>query len=279
MPANVESMFYVGDMPWHREGRKLIDPPTTSEAIIMAGLDWEVQKTQLFTNNNQLVKNYYGIMRMDSHEVLGVVGKGYTPLQNKVAFSFFDPLLDQKFLEYETAGSLGEGEIIWVLAKIKNNHEFRVKGDDIVQKYLLLSNSHDGKSAVSVKFTPIRVVCQNTLSLALSQGETTRIKHVVSMHDKLNDVQMAIENIMNIYSTVEDKFKGMYEFKMDEEGAKNILINYSPYWIIKTSNLKHKGLSMIKTPRFKKNWLVISMKGLVSKNLVYQTRFGRHTIQ
>lgn len=141
--------------------------------------------------------------------MLGVVGKGYEPLQNTDAFKFFDPLVDKKLIEYETAGSLGKGEIIWILAKLKQNGEFKINKNDVVQKYLLLSNSHDGNSAVSVKFTPIRVVCQNTLAIALNEGETTRIKHITSMHTKLDDVQMMVEDIVLVYHSIEEKFKEM----------------------------------------------------------------------
>lgn len=216
MPANVENMFYVGDIPWHREGVPLQEPPDTKTAIIAAGLNWRVDKVNLYAEGSGLVQNYYGIMRSDNHEVLGVVGKDYEPLQNVDAFKFFDPLVNKKIIEYETAGSLGKGEIIWVLAKLKENGEFKIKKDDTVRKYLLLSNSHDGNSAISVKFTPIRVVCQNTLTAALSEGETTRIKHITSMYRKL-DVQLLVENIMLVYQSIEGKFKEMAQHKMSRK--------------------------------------------------------------
>lgn len=209
MPANVETMFYVGKMPWHRQGVALKDPPDTKTAIITAGLNWEVSKVDLYSSYGTTVKDYYGIMRHDNNEVLGVVGKGYIPLQNSEAFNLFDPLISSGFLEYETAGALGKGEIIWVLVKIKEKGSFEACKGDEINKYLLLSNSHDGQSAVNVKFTPIRVVCQNTLSFALDQGETTRIKHITSMKQQLDDVQVAVENICNIYSGVEEKYKLM----------------------------------------------------------------------
>ena len=216
MPANVESMFYVNDMPWHREGVPLDDPPNTISAIKHSGLDWKVSKVKLFSEDKKLVEGYYGIKRNDTGDVLGIVKGGYTPLQNSEAFNFFDPLISNKFIQYETAGALGKGETIWILAKIKQNTEIRINGDDIVNKYLLLSNSHDGQSAVSVKFTPIRVVCQNTLNVALDRGETTKIRHITSIHKKLEDVNVAVENIIRIYSRAEENFKSMFRHKIDD---------------------------------------------------------------
>ncbi len=219
MPANVESMFYVGKMPWHREGVELHVPPDSETAVQQAGLDWEVSKTKLYTEGGILVDDYYGIVRNVPKKpaVLGVVKAGYTPLQNRDAFNFFDPLIKNGFLEYETAGSIGKGEIVWILTKIKENPSFAVCDNDEIKKYLLLSNSHDGQSAVSVKFTPIRVVCQNTLNLALERDETTRIKHVASMHLRLNFLSTAVEDILRIYTGAEENFKAMYDRKINED--------------------------------------------------------------
>lgn len=216
MPANVESMFYVGDMPWHKQGTPLEEPPDTMTAIKCAGLDWKVDKVNIYAEGD-VIKGYYGIRREDTGKVLGVVKTGYEPLQNIEAFKFFDPLIKSNFIDYETAGALGEGEIIWVLAKLKQNSSFKINEKDVVEKYLLLSNSHDGQSAVSIKFTPIRVVCQNTLNIALSEGEATKIRHLASMHSKLEETQIAIENILKVYKAIEENFRKMSKFQMTKE--------------------------------------------------------------
>ena len=220
MPANVESMFYVGDMPWHKEGIHLIETPDTITAIEQAGLDWKENKVSIYDEGKRVINGYYGIRREDTKNILGVVKKGYTPLQNKEAFNFFDPLISSNYVQYETAGSIGDGEIIWILAKLKQCSSFKINEVDEVDKYLLLSNSHDGQSAVTIKFTPIRVVCQNTLNIALNEGESTRIKHMTSMRAKLEDTQMALENIFKVYENIEDNFKSMYEFKITNEKVK-----------------------------------------------------------
>lgn len=218
MPANVESMFYVGETPWHKIGTHLSRPPDTKTAIIKAGLDWKVEKISLYDKEQRPIQNYYGIMRKDNKKVLGVVKKGYEPLQNIDAFQFFDPLINNKYIEYETAGSLEEGEVIWILARIKDN-PIAIKKADIVNKYLLLSNSHNGESAVSIKFTPIRVVCQNTLNIALSKGQAMRIKHLTSMKNRLTEVQEHLNNIFQIYHDIEQKFHMMAETRMDSESV------------------------------------------------------------
>jgi phage/plasmid-like protein (TIGR03299 family) len=229
MPANVQSIFYVGDMPWHREGVGLKEPPDSETAIRCAGLNWRVSKVRLFTEfGDHPVPNCFGVMRSDNYEILGVVGNDYTPLQNSDAFRFFDPLIDGKFLEYETAGALGAGEIVWVLAKVKRSPSFFINGRDEIEKYLLLSNSHDGSSAVGIKFTPIRVVCQNTLNLALSHGETTRIQHLTGMFKKLDDVRVVAEDICRIYSNAEDLFRKMAKKDFPEEQARAYFADLFP---------------------------------------------------
>lgn len=220
MPANVQSMFYIGNMPWHKEGVALKEPPDCESAIKCAGLDWTVSKVKLYTEfGDHPIPDFYGVMRSDNAEVLGVVGNDYTPLQNRDAFKFFDPLISSGFLQYETAGALGAGEIIWVLAKIKSRPLFVINGKDEVNKYLLLSSSHDGSSAVSIKFTPIRVVCQNTLNIALGHGDATKIQHLTGIHKKLRDVQIAAESICRIYSDVEGIFQAMAEKGFSDKQA------------------------------------------------------------
>ncbi len=233
MSANVESMFYVEDMPWHKTGTELTEPPDSQTAIIAAGLNWNVEKTKIYSQNGFEIKNYFGIMRTDNKKILGVVKNNYQPLQNRDAFNFFDPLINSKFLQYETAGALGEGEIVWILAKIRNDGSFYVHQDDEISKYLLLSNSHDGQSAVNIKFTPIRVVCQNTLSMALNSGKTTNIKHLPGMKDKLEDIQAVVTDICKIYSHIEVRFNEMAECKLENNAVQSYFNKIYPVMDLK----------------------------------------------
>lgn len=221
------SMFYVQEVPWHGLGTKLDKPATAQEAIQAAGLDWPVIKLPLTAGSKHIpVPDKYAVVRKTSNivsksdPVLGVVGKDYTPLQNRDAFRFFDPIVGEKAAIYHTAGALGLGERIWVLAKLPGH--IRVVGDDISEKYLLLSNSHDGKSSVQIKFTPVRVVCQNTLTLALGDGAGLKVAHFSGIHEKLQQAHKMLGLINDRFNAVEETFKAMSRVKMDT----NRLIEY-----------------------------------------------------
>ena len=217
------SMFYVDAEPWHGLGRKLNEPATAEEAIRAAKLDWEVFKVPLYAQQSTIrhrVKDKFGVVRRDlwggdKCPVLGIVGRQYTPLQNKDAFCFFDPIVGEGAAIYHTAGVLGEGERIWILAKLPE--VIRVTGDDIVNKYLLLSNSHDGNSAVQVKFTPIRVVCQNTLTMALSQGRTVRVAHTKSLPERLQAAEKLLGIVRTHFDIIEKTFSEMTKVNLNRE--------------------------------------------------------------
>ena len=205
MPSELESMMYVGDPPWHGQGIMLDNPPTAHEAIRAAGLNWKVEKRPLFTphyskrgkpKSSMLkeVSGHHAIVRTDNQRVIGVVGKTWQPLQNRNAFEFFDPFISAGEAQYHTAGSLKEGQYVWVLAKMDAD-PMRVAKDDYVDRYLLLSNSHDGKAAVNVRFTPIRVVCWNTLSMAESDNAAPflRIRHAGNLKQTMKRVQEVVD--------------------------------------------------------------------------------------
>lgn len=197
MPHNIyirdgRPAIFVTETPaWHGLGTVLQHPATAAEAIKAANLNWTVSKQPVYAGDalRKRVPDCFAIVRDDTwneqHEpaVLGVVGSNYTPLQNRDAFTFFDPIVGQNAAVYHTAGALGVGERVWILAKLPST--IRVIGDDIADKYLLLSNSHDGNSAVQVKFTPIRVVCENTLTQALSEGPSLRVAHTRDLRERL----------------------------------------------------------------------------------------------
>lgn len=196
MSANINSMMYVNETPWHGLGTKLEKEATAVEAINAAGLNWTVEKkpihVQLSENATVQVPNKYATIRMDTNAPLGVVGNVYKVLQNKEAFSFFDAVIGMKEAVYHTAGALGNGEIIWILAKL--NGIIRVKGDDITEKYILLTNRHDGTGSVHMMFTPIRVVCQNTLNIALASDTKlqAKLKHCSNVGMKVTEVRDAL---------------------------------------------------------------------------------------
>lgn len=186
-------MFYTGAKPWHELGTAVPQALTSEEAIVAAGLNWEVKKTpaQFTAPDGQVIEvpgkfvNY----RDDSNEPLGVVGVDYTAVQNKGAFSFFDAVVGEKAAMYHTAGALFGGRKIWLLAKLPQ--DTIVKGVDISKNYLLLSNSHDGSSNLRVLWTSVRVVCNNTLTAAISgaEGQVTKLRHTQNIGMRVQQVQ------------------------------------------------------------------------------------------
>ncbi len=216
------SMMYYGDTPWHQLGTRLHKPATSEEAIVEAGLDWEVVKKPVYVKLDKRfqVKDTFAMVRKDKWQnndcdILGVVGKNYTPLQNKDAFKFFDSIVGDKKAIYHTAGSLSGGKIIWILAKLPGY--IRVINNDISEKYLLISNSHDGSSMVQIKFTPIRVVCMNTLTVALNKGESMKVKHCKDVKDKLTQASELLGIVNEKYDTIERSFKNMVKVQLNEK--------------------------------------------------------------
>jgi phage/plasmid-like protein (TIGR03299 family) len=152
--------------------------------------------------------------------VLGVVGSKYVPIQNRDAFTTFDSLVGEGEAIYHTAGALGKGERIWILAKLPDY--IRVNGNDLVEKFLLLTNSHDGSGAVRVKLTPIRVVCENTLAMALSGiEEEVRIWHIAHADEKLKKAQKILGLTNKLYSELENIFNGMSAKKMTQAATED----------------------------------------------------------
>lgn len=186
MAANVESMFYVRETPWHGLGIKGQEAPTSKDALILAGLDWHVVQEPVYTGQNELVQGYKANVRDSDRKVLGVVTERYKIVQNEEAFSFTDALLGEG-VRYETAGSLQGGKSVWLLAHLP--HEYIISGERI-SPYLLFSNTHDGSGAVKVAITPIRVVCCNTLNLALQTAKRSwSMNHTGNVKDKMEEAK------------------------------------------------------------------------------------------
>ena len=221
-----DSFFSVKEKAWHGLGQIVADYPTSEQAIQYAGLDYEVVKSPLFTKGNGLsigaggivtdetdiaVPNYYATLRTDNNNILGVVGKDYQIIQNRDAFSFFDSIVGGEGILYETAGALGKGERIFITAKLPDY--IRVGNDDMIEKYLFLTTSHDGSGSITAAFTPVRIVCANTLNAAMhSKSQTIRIRHTANAKQRLeqahkvmgitNTLSLQLETIFNTWSKV-----------------------------------------------------------------------------
>ena len=158
--------------------------------------------------------------------MFGIVGQDYTPLQNREAFQFFDPIVGEGAAVYHTAGALGKGERVWILAKLQA--DIQVVDGDITHKYLLLSNSHAGDGCVQIKFTPVRVVCQNTLNLALSKGPVIRVSHVRDLKERLGYARENLGIIHSGYAAIETAFKLLASIEVDDKRLSEYLKRVFP---------------------------------------------------
>jgi phage/plasmid-like protein (TIGR03299 family) len=207
MAHEVETMALFGHRPWHGLGTALeeADLYDWSSASRKAGLDWEVELVPLVTADTQARVTHRAVRRTSDARVLGVVGPRYAPLQNKDAFGWFQPFLDAKEAALHTAGSLKSGSRIWVLAKLDRDPLVIAEGDT-VEKFLLLSHGHDGSLAVRCGFTPVRVVCANTLALAHGSdaSKLIRLKHT-------RDVLENLANVREIMDLANQQFEATAE--------------------------------------------------------------------
>lgn len=225
MAHMVENMMYTGEMPWHDLGKAVEDSDIydIDKCIVHAGLDWTVELEPLYlkriesvevepgsvtvAEKFQSIDCRYATVRSDNKMLLGTVGPRYTPLQNQSAFDFFKPFLESKVASLHTAGSLDEGRKVWVLAKLALDNAEIVKGDE-VSKFVLLSNSHDGTLAVRVGFTPIRVVCMNTLRMAITaKDDATKLIRI--RHHK--DVNKTLEQVREVMDLANQEFEATAE--------------------------------------------------------------------
>lgn len=230
MAHEFESGMFVGEEAWHGLGTVLEDPPTVEEGIKTAGLDWTVLEKDIgwYTfgepGTNE-INSHKALVRDSDNSVLGVVGSSYKPLQNREAFAFFNPFLDQQDATLETAGALREGRTVFVLAKLKGS-EAEVLPGDPVNGYLLLYNSHDGTLAVGVQFTSVRVVCQNTLTFAINRGgrqdeACVKIRHTRGLKEALGAVQRAINIAGATFSASVEAYQELARKKLPVKGLEN----------------------------------------------------------
>lgn len=208
------SMAFVGETPWHGLGQSVTDEASMYSVpafIDASNLNWNVGLKPLAIKemyeeetDGKMEKKYrlgkdapaFMTYREGDDKMFGVVGPRYQPLQNIEAFNWFQPFLDKKECQLHTAGSLFEGAKIWILAKLNRDPNEVVKGD-IVEKYILLSNSHDGTTAIRTGYTPIRVVCANTLAAAHHNAESKliRVRHTASATTNLEKVRDLMNHI------------------------------------------------------------------------------------
>lgn len=231
------SFFSAKEPAWHGLGQILNGPATSEEAIKEAGLDFTVAKEPVYVGVRKIhkdeslglvnvlkdeeevdkdnkkviykeaksVPDRYATYRTDNGTPFGIVGSRYEIVQNTQAFDFFDAIVGKGEAIYETAGALHDGQIVFITAKLPDY--IRVAGDDVVKKYLLLNMAHDGSGSINAMFTPIRVVCNNTLNAALRQAHSKiSIRHTRSAHDNLKEAH----KIMGITNTLSKQLEEIF---------------------------------------------------------------------
>lgn len=191
MSANVETMMYVREKPWHGLGTQVDEAPTSADALRLAGLDWTVDRKAIQICGGSKVPNFFANVRSSDGAVLGVVSDRYQVVQNTEAFAFTDSLIGGDVpVRYETAGSLMGGRKIWLLAKLPDTE---IAGDK-TEPYLCFSNTHDGSGAIRVCMTPVRVVCNNTLNIALRRAKRSwSVRHTGKIEVKLQEARMCLD--------------------------------------------------------------------------------------
>jgi len=234
----VETMGYVGATPWHGLGTAITEEAAQFSAplfIEKCGLDWEAEKRQLSrklvtagtdgaSEDKYEPASAWEVVRKSDGAVLAdMVGARYTILQNKEAFGWFQGWLDAKEAALHTGGALFGGSRIWALAKL-NRDPMEIAAGDIVEKYVLLSHSHDGSLAVRVGFTPIRVVCWNTLSMAHSAdaSKLIRLKHSKNVHTNLDNLR----DVMNLVNAEFEATAEQYRLLVSKSINQNDLRKY-----------------------------------------------------
>lgn len=223
--AKLDTMMYVREVPWHGMGTKVMDAPTSADALRLSGLDWTVEQRPVFLGGSNIpITNYKANVRDKDGTVLGIVTDRYCVVQNSDAFAWTDDLIGGD-VRYETAGSLKGGKKIWLLAKMP---QAKVAGDE-VDPYLCFTNTHDGSGAVKVCMTPVRVVCNNTLNLALRTAKRSwSMKHVGSLDAKLNEARVTLELANSYMLELNEQAQRLANVTVTDEKLSEILKEMFP---------------------------------------------------
>jgi len=214
------STLVKAEKSWHGLGTYVDKAMTAEEAITLANLDYEVEKQKIFIETPEKVEipDRFATYRTDTKQPLGIVGNRYTVVQNREAFGFFDSIIDKGEAIFETAGALGNGEKIFVTAKLPDDI---MVGGEKIESYLLLFNSHDGYSSLIAGLTEIRVVCNNTLQAALRKlNNKISISHTQSARDKISEAYRIMGLASQYNTVVGEVFNRMTDKKLTEEQYK-----------------------------------------------------------
>ena len=222
MAHEVETMAYAGEVPWHGLGVKVIDDLTPAQMLDKAGLNWTVEKvpTYIDFNDQKIPTSDSALVRSTDGKILSVVSGDWNPLQNHEAFEFFHDFVMQGNMKMHTAGSLREGKNVWALAKV--NDDFEILGGDKVEPYLLFSNPHEYGRSIDIRFTAIRVVCNNTYTMALNSTSDLVVR---LNHRRVFDADM-VKTTLGVAHTKMSSYKEAAEFLATKRYTDETLHNY-----------------------------------------------------
>ncbi|WDL98104.1 DUF932 domain-containing protein [Alicyclobacillus sp. ALC3] len=227
MAHMVETMFSVRETPWHGLGKVIENAPNSLVAIQEAGLDWDVVQEPIYLGDStNAIEGHFANVRNNDCSVLGVVSSRYTIVQNAEAFAFTDALVGNGDVRYETAGSLKGGRKVWMLARM--NREYDIMGDK-VDPYICFTNTHDGSGAVRVLMTPVRVVCNNTLNMALDSAKRQwSTFHVGDVSRKLVEAQRTLLLADEYLDALNENANLMADVKLTEFKVRELVNNLIP---------------------------------------------------
>lgn len=246
MSANVESMLYTRTVPWHGLGTRVEEAPSSADALKLAGLDWKVLQSNVHTPEGAVIPHYRLNYRDTDNQILGIVSDKYRVVQNSEAFEFTDALLNDTEVEvkYETAGSLANGKRVWMLARLPKT---TILGDD-VDPFLCFQNTHDGTGAIRVFMTPIRVVCQNTLNVAMSTAKRSwSTIHKGNIQYKLEEAKQCLSLASKYLCSLDEMAYKYAEAALYKEEIDHMLSELFPFDEKEDSERKRANIEKLKS--------------------------------
>jgi phage/plasmid-like protein (TIGR03299 family) len=243
-------MAYAGDLPWHGLGTKVSNDLTPQQMMKKAGVDWKVREVESFIefDGKRMNTGQKSLVRETDGKILTNVGKDWHPCQNETAFEFFNEYVMAGDMEMHTAGSLRGGQYVWALAKVKES--FDLFGGDQVDSYMLFSNPHVYGKSIDVRFTPIRVVCHNTLTFALN----TQADRAVKVGHRAQFNPDMVKEQLGIAHEKFAKYKEMAEFLGSKRfSVESLLEYYNTVFPLTSGKDKQESVTMESISRQAKN--------------------------
>lgn len=242
MAHMVETMAYAGQVPWHGLGVPVSNDLTPAQMMDKAGLNWNVREVESYIefDGRKMPTGQKSLVRSTDGRILTNVGENWNPVQNETAFEFFHEYVMAGDMEMHTAGSLKDGQMVWALAKVKDS--FEILGGDRVDSYLLFSNPHQYGKAIDVRFTPIRVVCNNTLSLSLD----SKSDNAVRLGHRTEFDPSTVKEALGIASEKMSSYNEMAQYLSTKRFTQDSYIEYLNQVFPRTADkrVQGKGLSV-----------------------------------